>query len=123
CPPSSSGARPSAAATRWGSNSAACRRRSRATSRSSSSSSKATTTTSRTSRRPNMTTEQRPRHPRYAIRLSAELRVGNQLLTGVTRNLSAGGVCVEIDRPLEEGSKLRLTLFVVEDDVEAEGAH
>jgi len=70
-----------------------------------------------------MTTEQRPRHPRYAIRLSAELRVGNQLLTGVTRNLSAGGVCVEIDRPLEEGSKLRLTLFVVEDDVEAEGAH
>ena len=34
----------------------------------------------------------RPRHPRYEVRLSAELRVGATLVTGVTRNLSVGGV-------------------------------
>jgi PilZ domain len=62
------------------------------------------------------------RPQRYEIRLSAELRVGSQLVTGVTRNLSVGGVCVEIDRPVAEGEKLKLTLFVVEDEVEAEGA-
>jgi hypothetical protein len=64
----------------------------------------------------------RPRHPRYEVRLSAELRVGGTLVTGVTRNLSVGGVCVEIDRPVAEGSRLDVTLFVVENEVETEGA-
>jgi hypothetical protein len=68
-------------------------------------------------------TEKRQRNPRYEIRLSAELRLGGRLVTGVTRNLSIGGVCVEIDRPVHEGERLELTLFVVEDGVEAEGAH
>jgi hypothetical protein len=54
--------------------------------------------------------------------LSAELDVDGRHLAGVTRNLSAGGVCVEIDRPIAEGRELRLTLFVVEDDVETEGS-
>jgi hypothetical protein len=66
--------------------------------------------------------ELRARAPRYDIRLSAELRVEGKLVTGVTRNLSIGGVCVEIDRPIPEQSIVRLTLFVVEDDVEMEGA-
>jgi hypothetical protein len=67
-----------------------------------------------------MTMTERPK--RYEIRLSAELRLGKQLVAGVTRNLSVGGVCVEIDRPVAEGQNLQLTLFVVEDGVEAEGA-
>jgi hypothetical protein len=62
------------------------------------------------------------RAPRYNIRLSAELKVDAQRITGTTRNLSIGGVCVEIDRPVPEGKLIRLTLFVVEDDVETEGA-
>jgi hypothetical protein len=66
--------------------------------------------------------ELQKRHPRIEMRLSAELRIGNKLITGVTRNLSVGGVCLEIDRPLAEGTHLGLTLFVVEDEVEAEGA-
>src|SRR6516165_219010 len=62
------------------------------------------------------------RSPRFPIRIAAELRVDGKHVTGVTRNLSDGGVCVEIDRPLKEGALVQLTLFTVEDDVEAEGA-
>jgi hypothetical protein len=62
------------------------------------------------------------RAPRFDIRLSAELVVDGKLVSGTTRNLSTGGVCVEIDRPMTEGATLQITLFVVEDDVEAEGA-
>lgn len=61
------------------------------------------------------------RPPRHAIRLSADLVVDGQSLTGMTRNLSMGGVCVEVHRPILEGKLLRITLFVVEDDVETEG--
>ncbi|MDB4965863.1 MAG: hypothetical protein JWN44_1552 [Myxococcales bacterium] len=62
------------------------------------------------------------RPPRLAIRLSAELKVDAHRLTGTTRNLSTGGVCVETDRPVPEGKLIRLTLFIVEEEIEAEGA-
>ena len=62
------------------------------------------------------------RAPRFNVRLSAELKVDAHRITGTTRNLSTGGVCVEVDRPVPEGKLIRLTLFVVEDDVETEGA-
>jgi PilZ domain len=62
------------------------------------------------------------RAPRFSIRLSAELKVDAHRVTGTTRNLSIGGVCVEIDRPVAEGKLIQMTLFVVEDDVETEGA-
>jgi hypothetical protein len=62
------------------------------------------------------------RAPRFSIRLSAEVKVDALRLTGTTRNLSTGGVCVEVDRPVAEGKLIRVTLFVVEDDVETEGA-
>lgn len=64
----------------------------------------------------------RTRPARYDIRLSAELKLEKQIVTGTTRNLSLGGVCVEIDRPVAEGKLLRMMLFMVEDDIEAEGA-
>ena len=69
-------------------------------------------------------TQQNPttRSPRFPIRIAAELRVDGKHVTGTTRNLSDGGVCVEIDRPIKEGAIVQLTLFTVEDDVEAEGA-
>ena len=60
--------------------------------------------------------------PRFNIRLSAEVRIGGALVTGVTRDLSLGGVCLELDRAIAEKSLVRLTLFVVEDDIETEGA-
>lgn len=67
-------------------------------------------------------TNLRPRPPRFNIRLSAELKLDAHTVTGTTRNLSLGGVCVEIDRPVAEGKLIRLTLFIVEEDIEAEGA-
>jgi hypothetical protein len=67
-------------------------------------------------------TNLRARAPRYEIRLSAELKLDARIVSGTTRNLSIGGVCIEIDRPVTEGKLVRLTLFIVEDDIEAEGA-
>src|SRR5262245_20900225 len=59
---------------------------------------------------------------RYEVRLAAELTVEGKKLAGKTRNLSIGGLCVELDRPCAEGTAVRILLFVVEDDVEAEGS-
>lgn len=60
-------------------------------------------------------------HPRYEIRISAELslEVGGHL-TCVTRDLSLGGVGVDAERPLTEGEPLGVELFVVVDDIEDE---
>jgi len=69
-----------------------------------------------------MSQNMQPRAPRFNVRLSAELKVDAATVTGTTRNLSTGGVCVEIDRPVTEGKLIRLKLFIVEDDVETEGA-
>ena len=48
-------------------------------------------------------TNRRTRAPRFNVRLSAEVKVDAHSLTGTTRNLSTGGVCIEIDRPMAEG--------------------
>jgi c-di-GMP-binding flagellar brake protein YcgR len=62
------------------------------------------------------------RQTRVELRVSAEIKVGTRTLTGVTRNLSTGGVCLELDTGLAEGDSIALRLFPVEDDIEAEGA-
>jgi hypothetical protein len=62
------------------------------------------------------------RAPRYPLRLAAEVSAAGNRATGMTRNISTGGLCVEVDRPFDEGSTLEVTLVVIEDDVEAEGA-
>lgn len=60
-------------------------------------------------------------HPRYQIRVSAELRLeAGEELTCVTRDLSLGGVGVDAQRPLSEGEPLGVELFVVVDDIEDE---
>jgi hypothetical protein len=61
------------------------------------------------------------RAPRYAISLSAEVRTADFRTAGMTRNVSIGGICVDIDRELKEGDALEVALFLVEDDVESEG--
>lgn len=62
------------------------------------------------------------RAERFNVRLSAELRIDTKTISGTTRNLSSGGVCVEIDRPVAEGKQLAMRLFIVEDEIETEGA-
>jgi hypothetical protein len=39
---------------------------------------------------------------------------------GMTRNVSTGGLCVEVDRLFDEGAMVQVTLIVVEEDVESE---
>lgn len=73
-----------------------------------------------------MTTTSQPRsptnrraHPRFDIRLAAELALpGGKTTAAVTRDLSVGGTCVESAYPLVDGSEIGLALFVVVDDVE-----
>ena len=59
-------------------------------------------------------------HQRFQIRLSADVAAGGRQFTATTRNLSAGGVCLESAYPFEEGGSLGLSLFLVVDDVEDE---
>jgi hypothetical protein len=59
---------------------------------------------------------------RYTIRLSAEVTYAGHTFTAITRDLSAGGVCLESRRVLPEGDPLQVGLFLVVDEIEdAEG--
>jgi c-di-GMP-binding flagellar brake protein YcgR len=61
------------------------------------------------------------RAPRFPVRVSAEVEVGDDIYSGVTRNLSIGGVAIVITRAVEKGAMLQVSLFPVEDGVEQEG--
>lgn len=64
----------------------------------------------------------RARAPRYDIRLGAELDIEGRVVTGTTRNLSTGGVCIELATALVEGALYAVRLFLVEDDIESAGS-
>jgi hypothetical protein len=51
--------------------------------------------------------------------VAADIRTAEHYVSGSTRNISSGGVCVEIPRSLPVGSVVDLTLFVVEDEIES----
>jgi hypothetical protein len=53
------------------------------------------------------------------MRLSAEVITPQFSVVGVTRDVSTGGVCVELDRLIADGELVDLKLFLVEDDIEA----
>jgi hypothetical protein len=58
-------------------------------------------------------------HPRFEIRLAAEMVLsGGRRATAVTRDLSEGGSCVESAYALPEGETIDVALFVVVDGVE-----
>jgi c-di-GMP-binding flagellar brake protein YcgR len=59
--------------------------------------------------------------PRHAIRLSAEVTTPERTFAAVTRDLSAGGCCLEAAYALPEEAELELALFVVVDDIEEAG--
>lgn len=72
-----------------------------------------------TSTTPPRSSANRRAHPRFDIRLAAELSLPNGKTTAaVTRDLSVGGTCVESAYPLVDGSEIRVALFVVVDGVE-----
>lgn len=56
--------------------------------------------------------------PRFEVRLSAEVTFEGRVFTTKTLNLSVGGICLECDRELTEGAPIKVSLFLVVDDVE-----
>jgi c-di-GMP-binding flagellar brake protein YcgR len=63
---------------------------------------------------------QRRQHTRYDVKLSAEISLGEDVFTASTRDISEGGVGLDLDRGLPEGGELGINLFLVVDDVEDE---
>jgi hypothetical protein len=59
-------------------------------------------------------------HARYQIRLSAEVITESRRFTCTTRDVSAGGCCIEGAYQLPEGSEVDLALFLVVDGIEEE---
>ena len=59
-------------------------------------------------------------HTRTKIQLSAEIDTFTDRFTASTRDLSVGGVGLDLDRPLQEGATISLSLFLVIDDIEDE---
>ncbi len=62
--------------------------------------------------------EQRRQHPRFDVRLSAEIQREDGTFTATTKNLSVGGAALECERPVRDGETLRMSLFLVVDGVE-----
>src|SRR6266511_2950605 len=60
------------------------------------------------------------RHPRYEVKLSAELRAPNgRLETATTKNVSVGGAALHFGHPvLADGQEVELSLFLVVEGVE-----
>jgi c-di-GMP-binding flagellar brake protein YcgR len=73
---------------------------------------------------PEVATPTRPRreHQRLPIRMSAEVHTDDGAVTATTRDLSEGGVGIELGQTLTEGSSITLGFFLVVDDVEEERA-
>jgi len=64
--------------------------------------------------------DKRRQYARTALRMSAEIHLGDESFTATTRDLSEGGCGLEFQRPVAEGAELTLGLFLVIDDVEDE---
>ena len=63
---------------------------------------------------------QRRQHARFDVKLNAELTLGEEVFTATTRDISEGGIGLDLDRALPEGGELGISLFLVVDDVEDE---
>ena len=61
---------------------------------------------------------QKRQHPRYSLRLSAEISRGSRTATAVTRNVSVAGANLVSEYPFEDGETFQVGLFLVVEDVE-----
>ncbi len=57
-------------------------------------------------------------HPRYSVALRAEVTLEHQTVGAETENISAGGVALALDLPLDEGLELDVTLILTQDGIE-----
>ena len=60
------------------------------------------------------------RHIRYPVRVGAEVQLPMAEFTCATKNLSLGGVGLDLDRQIPEGATVLVSLHLVIDDVEDE---
>lgn len=58
------------------------------------------------------------KHERYAAALQAEVTLGFETLGAATENISAGGVALILDAPIDEGKQLDVTLILTQDGIE-----
>jgi len=65
-----------------------------------------------------MTAPENRRALRYPVDVSAELKLGTQIVPARTKNLSETGVCLVLGRPLDEGASFDLNLFLTVDGIE-----
>jgi hypothetical protein len=56
--------------------------------------------------------EERRKFPRYVIELAAEVYLKEDILFAATKDLSEGGICLDIERELTPGSILGLSLLL-----------
>jgi c-di-GMP-binding flagellar brake protein YcgR len=62
--------------------------------------------------------DNRRQHVRYNLAIAAEIALDDETLTAETRDISAGGVSVLLNRPLQEGSSISLALILMQDGIE-----
>lgn len=65
-----------------------------------------------------MTAQEHRRAVRYPVDVSAELKMGKQVVAARTKNLSETGVCLVTAKPLPEGASFALNLFLTVDGIE-----
>jgi c-di-GMP-binding flagellar brake protein YcgR len=58
------------------------------------------------------------RHPRFPVELAAEVDVRGETVVASTQNLSRGGVRLVVDREMQEGAEIAVTLFLTQDGIE-----
>lgn len=64
-----------------------------------------------------MSQEQR-RHTRYPVEVAAEVEIAGDMVVASTNNISSGGVGIVVDRVVEEGAAIGVTLFLTQDGIE-----
>ena len=55
-------------------------------------------------------------HARHAYRAAIEFRIGAEVFTGSTVNLSRGGLCADLDRPFPAGTAVDVDIQLVFED-------
>ena len=55
---------------------------------------------------------------RFSVEVSAEVYIPGAVLAATTRNLSASGVCLDLNTGLKEGSIIGISLFFTSDGIE-----
>ena len=60
----------------------------------------------------------RRKNVRYKVAVTAELELADETWTAETRDISAGGVSLILDREIKEGEKISVTLILTQDGIE-----